>query len=381
MTVVNRELASQLQRWMGKNKVLLVFGTRRVGKTVLIHKLAERQAEHALVLNGEDFDVQALLARRAASHYRQLVGQKKLIIIDEAQAIPDIGLILKLLIDSLPHITVIASGSSAFDLGNKTGEPLTGRSLRFQLHPFNTHELRQHFGYAHEKINLRDRLVFGQYPEVVMAPDYTDKEIYLNNLIQSYLLKDILLYEGIKNANKLAALLRLIAYQVGSEVSYQELGSQLGLSRITVENYLDLLSKVFIIFKLPAYSTNPRKEISKGAKWYFYDNGVRNALIGDYRDLSLRNDSGPLWENYVISEFMKKQELVAPAVNSLFFWRNYNQQEVDLLEVKNGQIRAFEMKFNAHKKPRFPAGFRASYPAADLLQIDPDSFFDIFEEA
>lgn len=381
MTVVNRELASQLQRWMGKNKVLLVFGTRRVGKTVLIHKLAERQAEHALVLNGEDFDVQALLARRAASHYRQLVGQKKLIIIDEAQAIPDIGLILKLLIDSLPHITVIASGSSAFDLGNKTGEPLTGRSLRFQLHPFNTHELRQHFGYAHEKINLRDRLVFGQYPEVVMAPDYTDKEIYLNNLIQSYLLKDILLYEGIKNANKLAALLRLIAYQVGSEVSYQELGSQLSLSRITVENYLDLLSKVFIIFKLPAYSTNPRKEISKGAKWYFYDNGVRNALIGDYRDLSLRNDSGPLWENYVISEFMKKQELAAPAVNSLFFWRNYNQQEVDLLEVKNGQIRAFEMKFNAHKKPRFPAGFRASYPAADLLQIDPDSFFDIFEEA
>lgn len=380
MAAVHRQLEKHLQRWMGKNKVLLVFGTRRVGKTVLLHKLAEKQAEHAMVLNGEDFDVQALLARRAASHYRQIVGDKKLIIIDEAQAVPDIGPILKLLIDSLPHITVIASGSSAFDLGNKTGEPLTGRSIRFQLHPFNTHELRQHFGYAHEKINLRERLVFGQYPEVVTAGDYADKEMYLNNLIQSYLLKDILLYEGIKNSNKLAALLRLIAYQIGSEVSYQELGNQLGLSRITVENYLDLLSKVFVLFKLPAYSTNPRKEISKGAKWYFYDNGVRNALIGDYRDLSLRNDSGPLWENYVVSEFMKKQDLASHGANTLFFWRNYNQQEVDLLQVKNSEIQAFEMKFNANKKVRFPAGFRNTYPQASLQQLDPDSFFDIINE-
>lgn len=348
---------------------------------MLIHELAAQRGDEALVLNGEDMDVQELLARRSAANYRQIIGNRTLVVIDEAQAVPDIGRILKLMIDSQPNITIIASGSSAFDLGNQTGEPLTGRSLRFQLHPFTNNELRNHYGYAAEFALLRDRLLYGCYPEVVTASDYAEKEMYLKNLVQDYLLKDILAYEGIKNASKLSALLRLIAFQVGSEVSYQELGSQLGLSRITVESYLNLLSKVFIVFKLPAYSSNPRKEISKGAKWYFYDTGVRNALIGDFRQPGLRTDLGALWENYVVSEFKKRQETAGDKETQFYFWRTYNQQEVDLVEVhEKGEMKAYEIKWKWDKPARFPAAFRTAYPHASLNMVDSSNLFDYFDE-
>lgn len=377
---IHRLLEKTLQRWLHRNKVLVIFGTRRVGKTVLIHELAAQRGEDALVLNGEDMDVQELLARRSAANYRQIIGNCSLVVIDEAQAVPEIGCILKLMIDSLPNITVIASGSSAFDLGNQTGEPLTGRSLRFQLHPFTNNELRNHYGYPAEYALLRDRMLYGCYPEVVTASDYAEKEMYLKNLVQDYLLKDILAYEGIKNASKLSSLLRLIAFQVGSEVSYQELGSQLGLSRITVESYLDLLSKVFILFKLPAYSSNPRKEISKGAKWYFYDTGVRNALIADFRQPGLRNDLGALWENFVVSEFKKRQETVGDKETQFYFWRTYNQQEVDLLEVhEKGDMKAYEIKWKWDKPARFPAAFRTAYPRASLNMVDSANLFDYFD--
>lgn len=379
MKAVYRQLEKQLQRWLKRNKVLLVFGTRRVGKTVLIRQIAAEYDNEALLLNGEDMDVQELLARRSAANYRQLIGDCKLLVIDEAQSVPEIGRILKLMVDTLPELTILASGSSAFDLSNQTGEPLTGRSLRFQLHPFLSAELQAHFGYVQEYGALRDRLLYGCYPEVVTALDYSEKEMYLKNLVQDYLLKDILAYEGIKNANKLLALLRLIAFQVGSEVSYQELGTQLGLSRITVESYLDLLSKVFIVFKLPAFSTNPRKEISKGAKWYFYDTGIRNALIGDFRQPALRHDLGALWENFVVSEFKKRQETAGDFDTNFYFWRSYNQQEVDLIQLSApGEMTAYEFKWKADKKVRFPAAFRSAYPQAALKVIDSANFFEHF---
>ncbi|MFN3528696.1 MAG: ATP-binding protein [Bacteroidia bacterium] len=378
---VHRLLEKPLQRWLHRNKVLVIFGTRRVGKTVLIHELATQRGEDALVLNGEDMDIQELLARRSAANYRQIVGNRNLVVIDEAQAVPEIGNVLKLMIDSLPGITIIASGSSAFDLSNQTGEPLIGRSLRFQLHPFTNNELRNHYGFAAEYASLRDRLLYGCYPEVVTAIDYAEKEMYLKNLVQDYLLKDILAYEGVKNANKLASLLRLVAFQVGAEVSYQELGTQLGLSRVTVESYLDLLSKVFILFKLPAYSTNPRKEISKGAKWYFYDTGVRNALIGDFRQPGLRPDLGALWENFVVSEFKKLQETAGDQETQFYFWRSYNQQEVDLVQVhEKGELKAYEIKWKWDKPARFLAAFRTAYPQASLQMVHIGNFFDYFNE-
>lgn len=373
--IVNRELEQTIQRLIGKNKVIVLFGSRRVGKTVLTQTIASSFQKGVLSLNAEDFDVQEMLKNRSAAHYKRIIGNAELLIIDEAQVLPEIGQVLKLMIDSIPGLTIIATGSSSFDLANRTGEPLTGRQRRFFLYPLSQTEISSMETYMETIQNLEERLIFGAYPEVYQLPDLQEKSDYLLELVRSYLLKDILAFEGIRQSDKLLKLLRLIAFQCGAKVSYNELGKQLGLSKNTVENYLDLLSKVFIVYRVGAYSTNQRKEISKSSKWYFYDNGIRNAILNDFRLLMLRNDVGQLWENYLMAERIKRNHYDGRDTQ-YFFWRNYDQQEIDLIELKNGALAAFEFKYSPGKKQKVPNAFASAYPDASFQVISRDNYLE-----
>jgi predicted AAA+ superfamily ATPase len=375
MKVINRIIEPQITNLLESNKVILILGTRRVGKTFLINSIQKNYQSKLLFLNGEDFDVQEVIKNRSTSNYKRLIGDNRLIIIDEAQSIPEIGMALKLLIDTNPNLTIIATGSSSLDLMNKTGEPLTGRQYQFNLYPLSQLELMPTENYLETKQNLEERLIFGCYPELINLASNDDKRNYLQQLVQSYLLKDILSFGGIKHSDKIVSLLRLIAYQVGSEVSYNELGTQLGMSRLTVESYLDLLSKVFIIYKLPSYSTNQRKEVTKSSKWYFFDNGIRNAIINDFRIPTLRNDIGNLWENYLVSERIKSNKYLNKT-KELYFWRNYNQQEIDLIEVRDGMIASFEFKYTDNKKVKQPLSFKTLYPESTFEVINRDNYLD-----
>lgn len=369
---IQRSVAQLLSKKVGKNKVLLLFGTRRVGKTHLIKALESTFSVPYLHLNAEDTDVLNLLENRSVANYQRLLSGIKLLIIDEAQVIPQIGKILKLMIDSFDDLTIIATGSSAFDLSNQTGEPLTGRSYTYYLYPIAQAELQENS--LQIKQNLDDRLVFGSYPEIFQLKTTDEKAEYLKNLVNSYLLKDILHFENIKNSTKIYDLLRLVAYQVGSEVSLDELGKQLGMSKNTVERYLDLLAKVQILFKLNGFSTNLRKEVTKSSKWYFFDNGIRNALINDFRLVPIRQDMGLLWENYCIYERIKANNNAQTDAN-YFFWRTYDQQEIDLIEKRDQKINAFEFKYGDAKK-KAPAFFTKNYPDAGFNIINKENYLD-----
>lgn len=375
MEFIQRALEKQILALLQSNKVILIMGTRRVGKTVLAEKIRKLYTQEALVLNGEDFDVQDMLENRSIANYKRIIGQARLLIIDEAQVIPEIGKILKLMIDNIDGLTILATGSSSFDLANKAGDPLTGRQFQLLLYPLAQSEISTTETYAETLQNLEDRLIFGTYPELFHLTTSKEKSTYLLQLVQSYLLKDILAYEGIRQSDKIVKLLRLIAYQCGGEVSYTELAGQLGISKNTVEHYLDLLAKVFIVYKVGAYSNNLRKEISKSSKWFFYDNGIRNAIINDFRLSALRNDMGLLWENYLIAERIKRNAYSGKNVQ-YYFWRNYNQQEVDLIEFENGQISAYEFKYSPTKKVKVPAAFVAAYPDVAFTSISKDNYLD-----
>jgi predicted AAA+ superfamily ATPase len=375
MNLVTRAIKIQIQQLLTQNKVLLVLGTRRVGKTYLIKSIQEDYKQATVILNGEDFDVQELLRNRSVANYKRIIGLAKLMILDEAQVIPEIGQVLKLMIDTNPDLTILATGSSSFDLLNKAGEPLTGRQIQFNLYPLAQLELKETETYIETIQNLEERLIYGSYPEIIQFQTDKEKADYLTRLIQSYLLKDILAFEGIRQADKIVRLLRLIAYQISGEVSTNELATQLGISRATVENYLDLLSKVFIIYRLPSYSTNQRKEVSKSSKWYFFDNGIRNAIINDFSAPALRNDMGSLWENYLLAERIKRNSYLKENAQQ-YFWRNYNQQEVDLIEMKDGKLQAFEFKYSPQKKVKVPAAFATAYPEASFESISRDNYLD-----
>jgi predicted AAA+ superfamily ATPase len=375
MKIYERILENEITKLIGKNKVLLIMGTRRIGKTILVEKIKSTFPGESLLLNAEDFDIQELLKNRSVANYKKIIGKATLLVIDEAQVIAEIGAILKLMIDSNPALTIIATGSSSFDLLNKAGDPLTGRQYQFYLYPLSQLEIKTQENYIETIQHLEERLIYGSYPELFQLSSYREKAEYLQQLVQSYLLKDILAYEGIRNSDKIIRLLRLIAFQDGNEVSYTELGTQLGMSKNTVESYLDLLAKVFIVYKLPAYSTNQRKEISKGSKWYFYDNGIRNAIINDFRLLALRKDTGALWENYLIAERIKKNAYNGEHMQ-YYFWRNYNQQEVDLIEISNGKISGYEFKFSPGKKVKAPIAFATTYPDAGFESISKDNYLE-----
>ena len=358
------------------NKVLILLGARRVGKTELIKNyLKTVPVETYLQLNGEDINDANLLQERSVANYKRLLANIDLLVIDEAQTIPEIGLILKLIVDSIEGIKIIATGSSVFDLNNTLGEPLVGRKNTMYLFPLAQMEFSIQENYKQTTENLEERLLFGGYPELVHYEDWEEKKEYLYEIINSYLLKDILVFEGIIQADKIYNLLRLIAYQVGKEVSLQELGNQLQMSKNTVDTYLDLLSKVFIVFKVEGFSRNLRKEIVKSSRWYFYDNGIRNGLINNFNRLENRTDVGDLWENYLAVERIKKQNYQKIATNN-YFWRTYDQQELDWLEERGNELAGFEFKWNENKKSKIPTAFGKAYPEATFEVINKQNYLD-----
>ena len=372
MKPIKRLLQDRIAARIEPNKAILIFGARRVGKTVLMRQMISNFEGKTMFLNGEDYDTLALLEERSVANYRHLLEGVDLLAIDEAQNIPEIGSKLKLIVDEIEGIRVIASGSSSFDLLNKAGEPLVGRSTQFHLTPFSQKEIAPTETVLETRQNLESRLIYGSYPEVVTLDSFERKTDYLRDIVGAYLLKDILAIDGLKNSGKMKDLLRLIAFQLGNEVSYDELGKQLGMSKNTVEKYLDLLSKVFVVYRLGAYARNLRKEVMKAGKWYFCDNGIRNAIIGNFNPLSIRQDVGALWENYLIGERMKANYNEGLG-KDFYFWRTYDRQEIDLVEENSDSLVALEFKWG-NKKPDVPVAFREAYPDASFEVISKDNY-------
>lgn len=374
MATIKRLTTAKITQKLIPNKAILLFGARRVGKTILMRQIIENFPGKSLVLNGEDSTTLSILEQQSVSNYKQLLNQVDLLAIDEAQNIPDIGKKLKLIVDEIPGIHVLASGSSSFDLLNKTGEPLVGRSSSFMLFPFSQSELAGTENMVDTLGNLETRLVYGAYPEVVLMTNNEERKDYLREVVNAYLLKDILSIDGLKNAGKMKDLLRLIAFQMGNEVSYDELGRQLGMSKNTVEKYLDLLAKVFVIYRLAAFSTNQRNEVSKAGKWYFYDNGIRNSIIGNFNPIALRQDVGQLWEAYLIGERIKQNHYLK-LNKEFYFWRVYRGKEIDLIEVTENQINAFEFKWG-DKVPKVPVAFANNYANANYNVVNKKNYLD-----
>ncbi|GAB5554037.1 MAG: ATP-binding protein [Saprospiraceae bacterium] len=375
MQYLDRIIKPQILESLVPNKVIVLIGPRRVGKTVLIERIIEQIEDPYLLLRGEDFSVYELLERRTVQNYLNLLQGKRLLIIDEAQRIPDIGNILKLMIDHIKGLRIIVTGSSAFDINNYTGEPLTGRKITYNLFALSEQELDQTETIFEKKDNLYKRLVYGNYPELLHFNKDEKKEEYLREIVNAYLFKDILAFENIRNADKIFDLLRMIAFQIGGEVSLQELGKQLEMSKNTVEKYLDLLSKVYVIHKVKGFSKNLRKEVTKNSRWYFYDNGLRNTIIANLNPISARSDIGKLWENYVISERLKYQRYNKILVNN-YFWRTYDQQEIDWVEERGGKLYGYEFKWNEKRQVKTPSAWKKNYEDAAFEVINPSNYLE-----
>lgn len=361
---------------MKPQKVMLIYGARRVGKTILLRKIVDGFKGNKLLLNGESSDTLDMLAVKTIDNYRRMFGGLDLLAIDEAQHIPDIGMKLKLMVDEIPGIRVIVSGSSSFDLKNNAGEPLVGRSSQFMLTPLTVEELSKKEPGAKLAANMEGRLVYGFYPELIGLDTNDEKAEYLTDIVDSYLLRDILAFDSVKNSQKMRDLLKMIAWQTGSEVSADELGRQLGISRNTVDRYLDLLQKIFVIFRVGGYSKNLRKEVTKSSKWYFLDVGIRNAVLRDFTPSNLRSgaERGALWENFIVSERLKRS-LSHKETAKQYFWRTYDRQEIDLIEETDGGIRAFEIKAGK-AAPKVPVAFADAYPDAPFSVINSGNYLD-----
>jgi len=375
MKYISRAIEEKIVENLKPNKVVIIFGARRVGKTELIKRVAEKINEDYLLLNGEDVEHVSALEQRSSSNYNRLLGDRKLLIIDEAQAVPEIGLKLKLLVDTITGLKVIATGSSSFDLNNQIGEPLVGRKIEFSLFPLSQMEFSKEEDYLETKANLDERLIFGGYPELTHLPDKNKRIEYLKDQVNSYLLKDIIAFEGIKKRDKIIQLLKIIAFRTGSEISIEGIGNQLQMSKNTVDRYLDLLSKVFIINKVTGFSRNLDNEITKKSKWYFYDNGIRNAIISNFNPINLRDDIGQLWENYLISERLKYQSYKRLHINN-YFWRTHTQKEIDWVEEREASLTAYEFKWNQHTKAKPPAIWKKAYPNAIFDILTPANYLD-----
>ena len=373
MDIINRNIEKRILNKLNNNKVIVLLGARRVGKSVLLKQLISKVKTDFLLFNGEDTNVKELFKTQTIQNFKNILGSKKLLIIDEAQNIENIGQKLKLMIDEIEDLNIIITGSSALDVSNKTGEPLTGRKHTFYLYPFSETEFNETENIIEKPDNLKQRLIYGNYPELIHLNNNEDKKEYLSEIVNSYLLKDILAFENIKNSSKIINLLRLIAWQVGSEVSYNEIGKKLGMSKNTVEKYLDLLSKVFILYKLEGFSRNLRKEIVKSSKWYFYDNGIRNTIIANFNNIELRNDIGILWENYILSERKKFQSNNGIIVNN-YFWRTYNGQEIDWIEERDGNLFAYEIKWN--KTAKVPSAWQNAYPDSKFEVVNKNNYIN-----
>jgi uncharacterized protein len=374
MKVFQRVIEEKMSERLRAGKVLVLFGARRTGKTFLLKQMMQKSTEPILFLNGEDADVQRNLANRSTVHYRALLGNCRLLIIDEAQKIPNIGAILKLMVDEIEGLKVIATGSSAFDMNQQFGEPLTGRRIALRLFPIAEMEWAVQENFIEQDANMRERLVFGSYPELINLVERAEKTECLKETISSYLLKDVLELEGIRYSGKIIDLLRHVAYQAANEVSLNELARQVGLDVKTVDKYLDLLEQVFVIFRIRGFSLNMRKEVVKSCKFYFYDNGIRNAIISNLNPIEIRNDIGVLWENYMVSERVKYQNYTGMLVNN-FFWRTYDQQEIDWVEEREGRLFGYEFKWGK-TFAKTPEAWKLAYPDASFEVIHPNNFKD-----
>jgi predicted AAA+ superfamily ATPase len=369
---ISRSQEDKIEALLFSGKVLIITGPRRVGKTTMLKRIVEKAGRSFLYLNGEDQSTAELFERRTSENYRNLLADSDMLVIDEAQHVPEIGYIAKLLHDELPDKQVILSGSSSFEIVQKTGEPLTGRKITFELLPFAESELWGSSSPEKRTDLLRKRMVFGNYPEIYLMKSKDVRVEYLRELRDSYLLKDVIKFENLRNAGKILNLLRLVALQVGSEVSYHELGRQLSMSKNTVEKYLDLLSKAYVLYKLEGFSRNLRKEITKSSRWYFFDNGIMNIVLNNLDDLSVRSDVGRLWENYIISERWKYLN-ISRQLARLHFWRTYDQQEIDLVEERGEALSAYEMKWKSQKQNP-PMAWLKSYPQSTYQVISPDNY-------
>ncbi len=358
--MVERVIKGMICSKLGAGKAIILMGARQTGKTTLLRELFSNEGD-VLWLNGDESDVRDIFDNITSTRLKAIIGSKKVVVIDEAQRIEDIGLKLKLITDNIPDVQLVATGSSSFDLANKVNEPLTGRKWEYKMYPISFAEMVNHHGLLEEKRLLPHRLIYGYYPDVVTSQG-AEKEI-LKQLSDSYLYKDILMWEQIKKPDKLLKLLQALAFQIGSQVSYNELAQTCGLDSKTVEKYILLLEQTFVIFRLGSFSRNMRNELKSSRKIFFYDNGIRNALIANFAQPESRTDMGALWENFLIAERMKNNHYQGRWCNS-WFWRTTKQQEIDYIEEENGKISAFEFKWNQKAKAKVPTSFIESYSSS-----------------
>lgn len=371
--MITRTLENIIQQKLFQGKALIILGPRQVGKSTLMQMLQQKLNKKILNLNCDNNDIRKILTEPGINDLRRLAGDHEVICVDEAQRVLNIGLTLKLMIDQLPEVQLIVTGSSSLDLSNMINEPLTGRKFEYQLYPLSVKELVDHFGFIEVNRNLEQHLVFGTYPDVVNNPG-NEPEI-LNNLVSSYLFKDVFMYQDIRKPEFIEQLLEALALQLTSEVSFNELAQLLKTDPHTVQRYISLLEKAFIIFRLRSYSRNLRNELKKSRKIYFYDNGVRNAILGNFSSLESRTDKGMLWENFFIAERTKFLHFNQTYARR-FFWRTTQQQEIDYIEEADGQLSAFEVKWNPDRKVSFPLTFTKTYTHASTHAINRENFWD-----
>ncbi len=369
--MISRHINKLILNRINDRKVIIILGPRQSGKTTLLRNFIDETKTKALWWNGDETDIRQLLKNPTSSLLKSLIGKSKLLIIDEAQRIENVGLCIKLIHDNIENVKVIATGSSAFELANRINEPLTGRKWEYFMYPISYSEMVDTHGLMIEKRFLDHRLVYGYYPEVLNNPG--DEKDILLQLSDSYLYKDILTWEKIQKPDRMEALVQALAFQVGNEVSYLELSRTTGLDKETVERYILLLERAFIVFRLRSFSRNLRTELKKSRKIYFYDNGLRNAIIRHFNPVGLRNDIGALWENFLISERVKYLQYHQIFTNQ-YFWRTHERQEIDYIEDRDGKLYAFEFKWNKKSKAKFPRTFTQNYPKNETKVITPDNF-------
>lgn len=372
--MITRQIQADLKADLFQGKAILIFGARQVGKTTLVEQLIQPYQDETLTLNGDEPDTRELLANITSTQLKRLIGNKKILVLDEAQRIHNIGLTLKLITDQIKTVQVIATGSSSFELANRTSEPLTGRKYEYTLFPLSFTELALHTNWLEEKRLLNERLIYGYYPEVINSTSTRQAERSLKLLADSYLYKDILALEGVQKPQLLNKLVRALALQLGSEVSFSELARLTGSNHHTIEKYMDILEKAFIIFRLPSYSNNVRTELKKSKKVYFYDNGIRNAVIGNFSPVGSRTDIGALWENFLVSERKKYLAYRQDLTTQSFFWRTKQQQEIDYLESDFQGLAAWEFKWNPAARVKFPEAFLKAYPESVTAIVTPGDF-------
>ncbi len=378
---IPRALLPQIQRLLIPGKVLILYGPRQVGKTTLAQDLIASVPLRSKYINADELIYREPLASQNRQRLGEVLGNAELLVIDEAQRVPNIGINLKILIDSFPQAVILATGSASFDLANKISEPLTGRTLTFNMFPISYAEVREAYGILETRSQLERWMIWGGYPTIITQNDPLLREKFLGEIVGSYLYRDILEHEGLRRSDKIVDLLRLLAFQIGQEVSLAELATGLGITRPTVERYLDLLEKVFVIFRVNGFSRNLRKEVTKSSRYYFYDNGVRNSLIQNFNPLNLRPDTGQLWENFLMVERCKTNQTAFRQVNS-YFWRTYDQKELDCIEDHGGALHGFEFKWGNKGIPhKTSSEFLETYPGSILDTINKDNFEEFLLQA